>query len=294
VEATVSINSKLWRYAAIAPVLAATIHTAGCTTDDTDPDGKGGSSSAGKGGGGGSGGGGNAMGGSGGQAPAGTVCANPIAIPSTATGIADFDTYDGSKALDAWSFPLNNDTTLNVYGGPFGYGDRANNVAETFDLIDGYGGTMYALTVADTKAENYGGGLGIWLSTCINATAFTGVSFWVRGSAPTGKATLKISMGDTMTSMPATGTKIGTCPGTDKTCIHPMYEFAVTDEWVQIKAPWTGFKAGDAAGTPVIPNGRNIEQFGIDIGLVWAPDAGGVYVPTPAPYELVVDSLAFY
>ena len=277
-----SINSKLWRYAAVAPVLAATIQMAGCTTEDSDPDGKGGSSSAGKGGGTGTGGAGNSMGGGGGQAPSGTVCANPIVIPATATNIADFDTYDGSKALKDWSFPLNGDNTLGVYAGPFGYGDRANNAVETFDVIDGYDDTKYALTVADSKAENYGGGLGIWMSTCINATAFTGVSFWVRGTAPTGKATLKISMGDTLTSMPTSGTKIGTCPGTDKTCIHPLYEFPVTADWVQIKAPWTAFKAGDAAGTPVIPNGRNIEQFGIDLGLVWAQVACCVYVPTPA------------
>lgn len=290
-----SINSKLWLYA-VAPVLAASIQLAGCTTEDSDPDGKGGSSSAGKGGGGGASGSGNSMGGGGGQAPVGSVCFSPTKIPAAATGIANFDSWDGMKAIPDYNEALNGDTSLNVYAGPFGYGDRMpGNKAETVAFVEGTGGTKYSLRVADSEAKEYGGGLGLWLSACIDASAFKGVSFWARGVAPNdGKATLKISLGDTMSTTPDANGKFGSCPGTEKLCIHPTYEFKVTDDWTEVKVTWAMFKPGDAAGTPVIPNGRNITQFGVDIGLKWSPDASGMYVPEPAAYELDVDSFTFY
>jgi hypothetical protein len=70
----------------------------------------------------------------------------------------------------------------------------------------------------------------------------------------------------------------------------------VTATWTEIKAPWSSFKAGSAAGASVKPDGRNIVQIQWDIGLAWVDnDAGtGTYVPVPAPYELVVDTVAFY
>lgn len=291
-----SINSSFWRYSGAVSALLAITQSVACSTEDTDPDGKGGgggatSSSGGAGAGGQTGGG---MGGMGGGAPAGSVCANPVAIASTYTTIGDFDTYDGSSDVSKFSYALG-DMATGVYAGPFGYGDRADNKAETFDLFEGQGSTKYGMRVADTNAEKYGGGLGVWLSSCINATAFSGISFWARGNAPTGKAIFKISMGETTSSTPSgTPPTFGTCPGTTETCVHPTFEFPVTDEWVEIKVPWASFKSGNAAGTVVTPNGKNITQFGFDIGLVWSPDASGTYVPTAAPYELRVDTIKFY
>ena len=45
-------------------------------------------------------------------------------------------------------------------------------------------------------------------------------------------------------------------------------------------------RSGRTAGTSV--------SYRSAIDLNWMPDAAGVYVPIPAPYELVVDTLAFY
>jgi hypothetical protein len=297
VEATVSINSRFWRYSGAVSAILAITQLAGCSTEDTDPAGTGGSSGATNSGGAGGGGqtGGSSNAGMGGGAPAGSICANPVALGSTYTLIGEFDTWDGTTELSKWSYALGGDSATGVYAGPFGYGDRTGNKAETFDLFEGQGSTKYGMRVADSKAENFGGGLGIWLSTCINATAFSGVSFWARGDAPTGKATFKISMGETTSSTPSDTGAFGTCAGTSTTCIHPSYEFAVSDEWTEFKVPWSAFKAGDAAGTAVTPNGRNIMQFGFDIGLVWAPGSDGVtYMPTPAPYELRIDTVKFY
>jgi hypothetical protein len=208
--------------------------------------------------------------------------------------LANFDAYDGVSDLKTWSAPLGGDSASNAYIGPFGYGDRSNGFPETFEMTTGHE-SMYAPRIADTLAQAYGGGMGTWLSGCLNATAFQGISFWVRGSTPMGTSALTLTMQETMPSTPAkAGDPIGTCTGTAMTCIHPKFVFPVTATWTRIQIPWTSFTAGSAAGTAVTPNGRNINQIQWGVDLIWLAGDGGVYVPTPAPYELVVDTLTFY
>lgn len=279
--------------AGLAAALAALGSVTACTTDDGDPGAAtGGSGSGGSGG--GSHTGGSPAGGAGtGGSATGTVCASSVLLDAAKSGVADFDAYDG-KALATWTFPLGGDSSVGVLGGPFGYGDRPDGFPETFEMGTGHD-SMYALRIADTLASGYGGGMGTWLSGCINASKFSGVSFWVRGNAPEGKAKFTASMQETLPITPAmAGGAVGTCAGDAKTCIHPTFVFPVTDEWTEIKAPWTGFTPGNAAGALVKPDGKNLTQLQFDIGLVWVADAAGTYMPTPAPYELVVDSLSFY
>jgi len=228
-------------------------------------------------------------------AAAGVACAKPIVL--TKPGIANFDNYDSASDLSTWNFPLGGDTTSSILAGTFGYGDRPNGLPETFMMITPGSSSTYALEVADTASAQYGGGMGIWISECLDAKSFSGVSFWTRGSAPTGKAKLSILMKETTAATPAkTGNKTGTCPGTDTTCIHPNYMFTVTDTWTQIQIPWASFTKGDAAGTPVTPDGSNIWQIQFDIGLNWVPGPtdGGAYVPVPGAYKLDVDTITFY
>ena len=292
-----NVNCGFLRMAiAVAAVGAAggTMMTA-CTTDPNDP---GSAVTTGSGGMTGSGTGsmlGTAMGGAGGGAgPAGTACASPITIPAASAGIADFDAYDGVSDIGKWFFPLGGDSTTGVIAGPFGYGDRATGFPETFDMVPGQS-SKYALRIADTLAQNYGGGMGTWLSACLNATRFAGISFWVRGNVPMAKGTLTLSMQETLPSTPAkAGDAIGTCAGTGTACVPPTYPFDVTDTWTQIKVPWASFMPGTAPGASITPDGRNIIQIQFGVGLVWAADANGVYQPTPAPYELVLDTLSFY
>jgi hypothetical protein len=222
-------------------------------------------------------------------AAVGTVCAKPILLAKP--GIADFDNYPAGASLSTWSFPLGGDATSGIYAGTFGYGDRPNGLPETFTMVAGNNSTN-ALEIADTASAVYGGGMGIWTSGCLNATKFSGISFWVRGSAPTGQAKFTIRMEETT---PATGSKPGTCPGTDTTCVNPSASFTVTDTWNQILIPWASFTGGSAAGTPVKPDGRNIWQIQFDVGLNWVtPDGGSAAVPAPGAYKLDVDTLTFY
>jgi hypothetical protein len=270
----------------------------GCTSDDGDPGATGGKSGA-TGGGSGTGGSsstGGTGGGTGGGAPAGTVCANPIPVDAAKPGIADFDSYDGVAELTKWSFPLGGDMANMVYAGIFGYGDNGDNKPETFELATG-NGSKYAMRVADTMATEYGGGDGIWLSACLNASKLTGISFFAKGNTPDGKATFTLSMGDTT---PATAAKpddkIGTCPGDAMACVHPTFVFPVSADWTEVKIPWSAFTAGNANGALIKPDGKNIIQVQWGAALVWAetPVGSGKYMPTPAPYDLAVDTVSFY
>ncbi len=310
---TMTRNSKFWLLVSAVIGLGSLV---GCISDDSDPaedddggtggttGGSGGSSSGTSGTGGTSG--TSSTGGSGGGST--TVCAAPITVPAASPGIADFE-YDGpalaDDALGMWSFALGGDTSTGVFAGPFGYGDDGVNAMtgqptpETFALVDG-NDSVYGLSISDTMADEYGGGMGLWISECLDATGFSGISFWVRGNAPTGMAKLTLLMRETTAEVGSSSTdKIGTCPGTDdqaemSTCTHPTFTFPVTDTWTEVRAAWSAFAPGSSVGTPVVPDGRNIWQIQYDIGLEWLPDDAGVYQPTPSAYELTVDDLTFY
>lgn len=228
--------------------------------------------------------------------PAGTACASPIKLAAASTGITNFDDYDGAAALDKWSFALGGDASSGVFSGPFGYGDDVGGKPEKFEMVEGYE-SMYALSISDTMAEEYGGGLGLWMSECLDATAFSGVSFWVKGNAPEGKAKFTVLMQETTPATPATeGGKKGTCEGTDETCKHPFATATVTDAWTEVKIPWNEFMAGSALGEPIAVDGHNIWQLQFDVGLVWAADEADpdIYHPTAAPYDFAIDNISFY
>jgi hypothetical protein len=284
---------KSFGAAGAAAALVILGNLAGCTTDDEDP-------GAGTGGSGATGGskatgGGSSTGGSGtgGGSTVGSVCASPLTLPAGTKGIADFETYNGSD-LSAWNFPLGGDSALGIIAGPFGYGDRDTGKPETFEMAEG-NESKYALRIDDTLAEKYGGGMGLWLSACLNATKFTGITFWARGSSPTGKGTFTLSMAETLPITPSTPTgPVGLCAGDMETCKHPSFKFDLTDTWAKIEVPWSALTPGSAAGKTVTADGHNVTQFQFAVELNWAPDAMGVYVPTPAPYELAIDTVTFY
>jgi hypothetical protein len=281
-----------------------------CISDDgdqSDEDETGGSSasggtggsSAGSGGTGGSSAGtGGSSAGTGGGGPAGTACETPIVLDGSVAGIATFDDYDGATALDMWSFPFGGDAATGVFLGPFGYGDDVDGKPETFEMAEG-NDSMHSLRIADMLSEDYGGGLGLWISACLDASAFEGVSFWVRGNSPSGEGKFSLLMNETTSNVgEMADEKIGTCDGTDTgdmpTCVHPTYMFPVTDTWTQIEVAWNEFTAGNANGPVVRPDGHNIWQLQVDVGLVWVEGEGGVYTPTPDEYEFAIDDVTFF
>jgi len=290
-----AIGSRFLGFAVTAVAIGAVAVLSGCTTDDDDPgaDGSAGTSAAS----GGSASGASAAGTStSGGAKSGTgVCAVATVIKADAPGIADFDAYDGVTDLAKWSFPLGGDSASGVYAGAFGYGDGDGDKPETFEMGEG-DESKYAIRIADTMAEKFGGGAGLWLSACLDASSLSGISFWVRGDAPKGEGKLTLSMGETTPAVPAKADeKPGTCTGDAMTCVHPSFAFPITDTWTEVKVPWASFKQGDAAGTVVTADGNHITQVQFAVELVWVLGEDGVtYEPVPAPYELAVDTVSFY
>jgi hypothetical protein len=214
-----------------------------------------------------------------------------IKVTSSSPGIADFEDYDGAADLGTWSFPLGGKAASGIFGGSFGYGDRASNMPETFSMVEGHD-SMYALSIADTESKEYGGGMGLWLSDCLDASAFTGVSFWVKGNAPTGKAKISLLTPETTSSM--VDAKKGSCAGDEKECLSPNTEVTVTDTWTEVTVAWADLAPGSNLGEPVIADGKRLSQLQFEVALVWTPDDMDVYHPTPAPYELVIDDVSFY
>lgn len=180
-----------------------------------------------------------------------------------------------------------------LFGGTFSYDDGTGNPA--FSVSDGQ--TGHAIGIASTQSASvYGGGIGIWTSGCVNASSYSGVTFWVRGIAPNdGTASMTLVWAATTPATPPTGIKYsGTCTGDATTCIQPKFTFPVTDTWTQVHAKWSDFKGGMAVGDPMVPDGGNLIQFQWDIGLLFTLDpATNAYVPVAAPYALELDEFAF-
>lgn len=214
-----------------------------------------------------------------------------VKVATGAPGIANFDDYDGAADLGTWSFQLGGESASGIFGGSFGYGDRASGMPETFSMVEGHDST-YALSIADTESKEYGGGMGLWLSDCLDASAFTGVSFWVKGSAPTGQAKISLLTPETTSTM--VDAKKGTCAGGEKECLSPNAKVTVTDTWTEVKVAWVDLAPGSNLGEPVIADGKRLSQLQFELELVWTADDMDVYHPTPAPYELVVDDVSFY
>jgi hypothetical protein len=216
------------------------------------------------------------------------LCATTVTLDSPL--LTDFEDYDGVTPLQedantTWSFTLGG---TGIDAGTFGYGDEPDGTAEAFEAVDGHDST-YAMSISDSLAgdtpDGFGGGMGLWLGRCLDLTEFSGISFWVRGDAPTGDAKLSLCMSDTTSNVSNTGQ----CDGEGDDCVHPQYTFDVTDEWTLVEVAWSNFTPGESAGPDVVPDGSNVWQIQFDIGLEWGADG-----PTPAAYELVVDDLTLF
>ncbi|MBN2576029.1 MAG: hypothetical protein JXP73_15810 [Deltaproteobacteria bacterium] len=207
--------------------------------------------------------------------------------------LADFEGYDGTTKADEWGWAFNappgNDKA--VYAGLYEYDDGTGSPVLS---ISGPGNneSKYAGKIATSgQASNWGGAIGMWMG-CVDASAYEGISFWVKGTAPKGTATLNLATEATSepdSSDPAGG---GTC--TSGTCSPATIDFPVTTEWTKVMVTWDAFTAGTANGATVTTTGGNITGMSWSIGLNYH-DAGGDagYVGTPAAYDFEIDDIEF-
>ncbi|HTA90582.1 MAG TPA: hypothetical protein VK745_13425, partial [Polyangiaceae bacterium] len=126
---------------------------------------------------------GSMIGGAGASGAAATkLCATKVTAASTQ--IANFENYDGMSTIDKYGFAFGGPTngTAGVYAGAYGYAGGTDVVS--LAILAGHTGN-YGLSESTTPATSWGQGLGFWMG-CVDASAYSGITFWVRGSVPTG------------------------------------------------------------------------------------------------------------
>jgi Glycosyl hydrolase family 12. len=204
--------------------------------------------------------------------------------------LVNFDTYDGTNPVTNWVFAYNAaaGATNAVYAGFYEYDDGTGTPLVSMPA-SGANASKYAISISNTQASGWGGALGMWTG-CIDASAYQGISFWVQGTTPTGKASLSFSNPET-TVPDTTGYGGGTCSGI---CKSPYIDFPVTTTWTQILVPWSTFTPGIANGANVTSTGNGISglTFNVSLNYVAAPGDAG-YVASPGAYNLAIDDIQF-
>jgi hypothetical protein len=292
--------------------------------------GKGGSSGSGKGGSGGSsttGGGGSSTTGGGGSSSTtgGGGATGSGGVVTTGTGgsgpacatkttpmspvLIDFETYDGMKAASDFNTAFGG-TAANMgsaYTGPYGYGDPM----PTLSIMAGHPPSQWAVaemgTATTTTSTSWGVGGGFWMG-CTNATAFKGVSFWVRGTAPAA-CTVPSPTDPTMTTTApcfsftlvqdatADAASGGMC--TSSCAPAKKADIPLSMDWTQVKLMWSDFAPGTSGNASITPNGDNITGFGWSVPLAFglAPGATdptvGPYIAQPGTITINIDDVQF-
>ena len=107
--------------------------------------------------------------------------------------LVNFDTYDGTTPPTSWGFAFNAPPGAPnaVYAGFYEYDDGTGTPLLSMPT-PGANASKYAIGISNPKASGWGGALGMWLG-CIDASAYQGISFWVQGTSPTGKASMSFT-----------------------------------------------------------------------------------------------------
>jgi hypothetical protein len=205
--------------------------------------------------------------------------------------MADFEGYDGkTKPVDwGWSMNAPSGSAKAVYTGLYEYDDGTGAPAIS---IAGPGNkdSKYAATLATTSnASKWGGALGMWMS-CIDASAYQGISFWVKGSTPNSTGTLNLATETTSEPDKTDSAAGGTC--TSGTCKAASIEFPISTTWSQVLVKWDAFTAGTANGSTVTTTGKDITGLSWNVGLAFTSAGGDAgYVAVPGQYSISVDDV---
>jgi hypothetical protein len=219
-----------------------------------------------------------------------TVVMNPVFM--------NFENYNGTTAAASYSTAFGGTTTNTgtAYAGLFAYSD--GSATPTLSILAGDPPSNWAGSESVTQASTWGMGGGVWMG-CADASAYTGISFSVRGSSGTNTFTFTLAMESTVmpdATNPAGG---GTCSGTTATCTAPsMNNIPLTAEWSQVTILWSDFTPGMSGATSVVPNGDNITGLGWTLPLAYqlsptTPADAGVYVAVPGDLLLDIDNIDF-
>ena len=220
-----------------------------------------------------------------------TTLGNPVLL--------NFENYDGTVTADRYGTAFGGATpgTGTAYTGPYSFGD--GSVTPVLALLAGHPPSQWAVSETATRATAWGMGGGFWMS-CANASAFKGISFWVRGSSPTGVFSFNVNTESTIMPDATNAAGGGTCPGTTATCIPATrLNIPLTADWTQVQLMWADFTPGMSGTTVVTLNGDNITGLGWSVPLMFAldpssgGDAAGPYTAVAGDLVINIDDVSF-
>jgi hypothetical protein len=226
------------------------------------------------------------------------LCASKSTVANAV--FVDFESYDGKTEAEKWAFS----PSTGAFAGFFGIPD--GSVTPVLSMLAGHTGS-YGLNVAATQATAWGAALGTWMSTpsCLNASSFAGITFWVRGATPTGTFSFGLSLEETTLPDSVDPAGGGTCAGSKDTCKDPSAnDLPLTADWTQVTLPWASFTGGLSNGTAVTVTGDRITGFSFNLPLKWVPDPSFVddpanpddmpsYVPEQGDIDFTFDDFGF-
>jgi len=227
------------------------------------------------------------------------ACATKVTLMNPV--LLNFETYDGSVTADKYGTAFGGATpnTGTSYTGPYSFGD--GTVTPMLEILAGHPPSQWAVSQRATQARAWGMGGGLWMGpACANASAYKGISFWVRGSGPLNL--FNFSMNTENTSLPDAANPAGggTCAGTADTCKPPTKaDIPLTMDWTQVSILWSDFAPGMAGGTAYVPNGDLITGFSWSVPLSFTldpsamGDAAGPYVAVAGDLVINIDDVAF-
>lgn len=233
-------------------------------------------------------------------APSGPLCSAKLRVQGPR--IADFESYDGTQEPTAFTFRFGmNLPNSGVLAGVFAFDDMTG-ASSRFGILSGRTGGWGA-SHQIIGANAWGGGMGFWFD-CVDASAFSGISLWVRGSTVPG--TFSVTANFLRTSAAnAADPRAGTCTGGAELCRNPSLDgIPLTLDWTRIEIPWSSFTPGLVNGAAFVPTGDELMglNFGLPIG--WGPDPSFVdnpndmtdmpaFLPLPSDIIFQVDDIDF-
>jgi hypothetical protein len=220
----------------------------------------------------------------------------------TAPLIADFEDYAGAAAT-SYSYYVNGKPPAvgALLGGVLHVDDGsvASDGASVIstEMVTGEGDAGYALEIANTNATNWGGLMMFYFPfsgttvACLDARAYGGVEFSIRGTSPSGRFGVTLGMLDTM---PAG--EHGLCDNsTSSDCKDANLEFVLpadAAEWMKVRVPWSALTPGIGSATSCVPvTGQNIVRIVIQPFMSYPPPD---YMFQPGAYAITVDNIEFY
>jgi len=215
--------------------------------------------------------------------------------------ITDFDDYSGTDA-SSYTFSVGAAPPAPaVLGAILHVGDGSDTSPGTgvitTEMVTGEGDTGYALSIANPIASNWGGLLSFYFpfsgttAACLDAREHGGLAFSIKGSSPSGRFGVNVSMLDTV---PPSDHGLCSNPASSD-CKDANVELLLppdAETWKDVQLPWSAFTPGVGSATSCIPvTGQNIVRIVIQPFMNYPPPN---YTFEPGAYSIAVDNLRFY